>query len=44
MTITRQGTISLPDKIEAIINIAVPTTTKPFIGYTEIINYYRNMW
>ena len=31
-------------KVEAIKNIAVPTTKKQFLCFTVLINYYRDMW
>ena len=42
--IIRQGIISLPDKVEAIKNIDVPTTKKHLRSFIGLINYYRNMW
>ena len=34
----------LPGKVEAINNIAVPTTKKQLRSFIELINYYRDMW
>ena len=34
----------LPDKVEAIKNIAVPTTKKQLRSFIGLINYYRYMW
>ena len=34
----------LPDKVEAIENIAVPTTKKQLRSFIGLINYYRDMW
>ena len=34
----------LPDKVQAIKNIAVPTTKKQLRSFIGIINYYRDMW
>ena len=34
----------LPDKVEAIKNIAVPTTEKHIRSFFALINYYRDMW
>ena len=39
--ITRQGIMPLPDKVEAIKNIAAPTNKRSFIG---LINCYSDMW
>ena len=43
--ITRNGLMPLPDKVQAIKNIAVvPTTKKQLRSFIGIINYYRDMW
>ena len=42
--ITRNGIMPLPDKIQAIQNIAVPKTKKQLRSFIGIINYYRDMW
>ena len=42
--ITRNGIMPLPDKVQAIKNIAVPTTKKQLRSFIGIINYYRDMW
>ena len=34
----------LPDKVEAIKNIVVPTTKKELRSLIGLINYYREMW
>ena len=34
----------LPDKVETINNIAVPTTKKQLQSFKGLINYYRDMW
>ena len=36
--------MSLPNKVEAIKTIAVPTTKKELRNFIGIINYYRDMW
>ena len=42
--ITREGIMPLPDKVEAIKNIAPPTTKKQLRSFIGLINYYRDMW
>ena len=42
--ITRQGIMPLPDKVQAIKDIAVPTNKKQLRSFIEVINYYRDMW
>ena len=42
--ITREGIMPLPDKVEAIKNIAVPQTKKQLRSFIGLINYYRDMW
>ena len=42
--ITRQGTIPLPDKIQAIEDIAVQTQKKQLRSFIGVINYYSDMW
>ena len=34
----------LPDKVEAIKNIAVPTTKNQLRSLIGLINFYRDMW
>ena len=34
----------LPDKVQAIKNIAPPTTKKQLRSFIGLINYYRDMW
>ena len=34
----------LSDKVQAIKNIAVPTTNKQLRSFIELINYYTDMW
>ena len=36
--------MSLPDKVEAMKNIAVPTTKKQLRSFICLINYCREMW
>ena len=36
--------MTLPDKEEAMKNIAVPTTKRQLQNFIELINYYRDMW
>ena len=40
----REGIMPLPDKVEAIKNIAVPTTKKQLQSFIGLINYCRDMW
>ena len=42
--ISREGIMPLPDKVEAIKNIAVPTTKKQLQSFIGLINYCRDMW
>ena len=42
--ITREGMMPLPDKAEAIKNIAVPKTKRQLRSFIGLINYYRDMW
>ena len=42
--ITKKGIKPLQDKVEAIKNIVVPTTKKQLQSFTELIDYYRDMW
>jgi hypothetical protein len=42
--ITREGIQPLPKKINAIKNIAAPTTKKELRSFVGLINYYRDMW
>ena len=34
----------LPDKVQAILDIAIPTNKKQFRSFIGEINYYRDMW
>ena len=34
----------LPDKLEAIKNIAVPNTKKQLRSFIGLINYYKHIW
>ena len=34
----------LPDKVQAIKDIAVPTNKKQLRSFIQVINYYRDMW
>ncbi len=42
--ITRSGIQPLPKKIQAILNIATPKTTRDVRKFVGMINYYRDMW
>ena len=42
--ITRQGIMPLPDKVQVIKDIAVPTNKKQLRSFIGAINYYRDMW
>ena len=42
--ITRQDIMPLPDKVEAIKNIAVPITKKQLRSFIGLIIYYTDMW
>ena len=42
--ITRQGIMPLPDKVQAIKDIAVPTNKKQLRIFIGVINYFRDMW
>ena len=42
--ITREGIQPLPKKIQAIRNLATPTTTKQVRHIVGMVNYYRDMW
>ena len=42
-TINRQGIMTLPDKVETIKTIAVPTTKKQLRRFIGLINYHRDM-
>ena len=42
--ITRSGIMPLPDKVQAIQNIAEPKTKKQLRSFIDVINYYRDMW
>ena len=42
--IPREGIFPLPDKVDAIKNIAVLTTKKQMQSFIWLINYYRDMW
>ena len=39
----REEIMPLPDKVEVIKNIAVPTTKKQLRNFMGLINYYRDM-
>ncbi len=43
-TVTREGIKTQPKKIEAILNIAPPTTRKQLRRFLGMVNYYRDMW
>src|SRR5210317_1750829 len=42
--ITRDGAQPSPKKVEAILNIAPPTTRKQLRRFIGMVNYYRDMW
>ena len=42
--ITRDGIQPLPKKVQALQNIAPPTTKKQLRRFVGMINYYRDMW
>ena len=42
--ITREGIMPLPDKVQAITNIAPPTTKRQLRSFIGVNNYNRNMW
>mgnify|MGYP003329299580 CR=1 FL=1 len=42
--ITREGIMPVAKKVEAIQNIASPTTKKELCSFIGIVNYYRDMW
>ena len=42
--ITREGIMPLPNKVQALKDIAVPTNIKQLSSFIGIINYYRDMW
>ena len=42
--IIAQFIMPLSDKVEAIKNIAVPTTKKQLRSFIGLIDYYRDMW
>ena len=42
--ITREGIMPLPNKVQAIKDIAVPNNKRQLRSFIGIINYYRDMW
>ena len=42
--VTRQGVQPLPNKVEAIKNLAPPNTRRKLRSFIGLINYYRDMW
>ena len=42
--ITKQGIMTLPDKVEVVKNIVVPTSKKQLRSFIGLINYYRDIW
>jgi hypothetical protein len=42
--ITRKGIQPIRNKVEAILNIKAPKTTKQLRQFIGIVNYYRDMW
>ena len=41
--ITRQGTMLLSDKVQAIKDIVVSSNKNQLRSFTDVINYYKNM-
>ena len=41
---TRQDIMYLPDKVQVITDIAVPTNKTQLKSFIGVINYYRDMW
>ena len=41
---TREGIMTLPHEVEALKNIAVPTTKKQSQSFIGLINYYIDIW
>ena len=44
MYVTRQGRMSLLDKVKAIKDIAILTNAKQLRSFIGVIYYYRDMW
>ena len=42
--ITREGIMPLPEKVQAIKDIAVPNNKRQLRSFIGVINYYRDMW
>ena len=42
--LTTNGIKPIPSKVEVIIKIARPTTTKQVRSFIGLINYYKDMW
>ena len=42
--ITREGIQPLPDKVQAMMKVAAPTTRKELRSFIGLVNYYRDMW
>jgi len=42
--ITREGAMPIPKKVQAIQDIATPTTKKQLRRFIGMVNYYRDMW
>ena len=42
--VTRDGVISIPNKVEAIQALTVPKTRKQLRQFIGMINFYRDMW
>ena len=42
--VTREGIQPMPNKVEAIHNIAASQTRKQLRSFIGLINYYRDMW
>ena len=41
---TQIGIMPLPEKVQTIKDIAVPTNNKQLTSFLKVINYYRDMW
>ena len=42
--ITRKGIQPLPDKVQAMMKVAAPTTRKELRSFIGLVNYYCDMW
>ena len=41
---TKEAIMSLPDKVQAIKNLAVPKTKRQLRSFVGLINYCKDMW